>query len=159
MSLDTSDSKPNEVGLKYQYFFRNLDAPLGNYLTLGFGIAYSKYDDNFRAVGEDGRDAFGNPQRRIIQYENNPVISPMLHIGLGKQTVFWNRFFYDYGVDLNLNLGYLGGLVGYSFTELDNDYGNGLSEDDLQILGKAHLQQRLFFGQLLHFRMGIGILL
>lgn len=146
----------NEFGFNYQFFAQDLDAPLGTYFSLGFGMVYSKYDNPFQALSSI--DPFYNPT--LLTFDNSIAIkSPILRFGLGHQSVFWNRFLFEYGVDLGLNLGYIGTQLSQLAGIFSSDYEYQMTQEELNTNSKKAVQNRVFMMNLFNFKMGIGILL
>ncbi|MGB0403488.1 MAG: hypothetical protein ACPGEG_05275 [Salibacteraceae bacterium] len=158
--------RTNEFGFSYKFFFKNLDAPLGGYASIGLGLAISKLDYSFNILSDRyaNNDPYAPPSE-IIQFDNgNRIISPVIRFGLGKQTVFGKRFFYNYGIDVGINLGGIAAVIGPTIEELtstsyysDND--RYISTQDLEEYTKKSVQKRVFMNQLFNFRMGIGMLI
>ena len=168
----------NEYGLAYKYYLNNLGAPLGRYLSFGFGIAISRYYNpisvsNYHAEYDfsNGPNSYGyylinyyfgtgptNPQSNLIYRNSNKTFSPILRIGIGEQTIFANRFFYNYGVELGINLAYLGNafikpLQSKDYQQIET------TQKEFTKNAKLAVQNRVFGMNILNFKMGIGILL
>lgn len=150
----------NEFGFNYQFFNKNIDAPLGVYLSLGGGIAISKFNTPIQGKSTyQQTDYIGTPTtRQVFSFDNSKSFtSPIIRFGIGKQTVFWNRFIYDVGVDVGLNLGFAtNGLV----LPLINDTQNEIrTQEDFDRAVRNGIQRRIFFTNLVNFRMGIAMLI
>ncbi|MBD81368.1 MAG: hypothetical protein CL840_20795 [Crocinitomicaceae bacterium] len=152
----------NEIGWNYQFFGKNLDAPLGTFISVGFGFAMSKFDAPFQTLNQSTTSGtLTNAQ--VLQFDNSTVItSPIIRFGLGKQTVFWDRFLFDVGMDIGLNLAF----IGTQFASL-NPFGSGststggsvLTQEEFERVSKKAVQNRVFMMNLVNFRMGLAFLL
>lgn len=157
----------NEVGFSYQFFFKNLDAPLGGYASIGLGFAFSKLQTSYNVIANRNDGYYYDNQtrqREIVSYDNEkgPIISPIIRFGLGKQTVFGKRFFYNYGIDIGINLGGIGSVITPFIDDFIGDYGyynEIITEDELNDYTKSGIQRRVFMNQLFNFRMGVGMLI
>ncbi|MGB0403487.1 MAG: hypothetical protein ACPGEG_05270 [Salibacteraceae bacterium] len=157
--------KTNEVGFDYKFFFKNLDAPLGSYISLGMGVGISHLEKSIFYNGEYEVDYYYTTPYTSFYSSTNAIYSPIIRLGIGQQTVFGNRFFYNYGIDIGLNLAgiytvgrplieeFVGSGINYDY---DDDH---VTDNELEIFAKSSVQTRLFMNQLINFRMGIGMLL
>jgi len=149
----------NEIGWNYQFFGDDLDAPLGSYVSVGLGIAFSKYNVPFQTFNTTDYDQ--TPV--ILSYDNTKSIkSPIIRFGFGKQTVFWNNFLFDYGVDVGFNLAF----VATQFRGLDplgtssgSSYGGTINQEELDFASKKAVQNRVFMMNLINFKMGLSYLI
>ncbi|MGB0403489.1 MAG: hypothetical protein ACPGEG_05280 [Salibacteraceae bacterium] len=150
-----------ELGLAIKFFQKNLDAPLGVYISWGIGFAVTQLETSFNALSIT-TDGWGQPLAYDLYRFDNSIImySPLLRFGLGKQTIFGKRFFYNYGLDLSFNFAGAKSIadeLSYTFIFAEND--EHMSQEDFEKFTKMGVQKRLFFNQLINFRMGIGVLL
>lgn len=146
----------NEIGWNYQFFGSDLNAPLGSYVSLGFGMAFSKYDIPFQTLSTKS----SNEVPVVLSYDNTKSIkSPILRFGFGRQTVFWNNFLFDYGVDVGINLGF----IATQFRTLDpfeaGSSSSTITQDDFEFVSKKAVQNRVFMMNLINFRMGLSYLI
>ena len=151
----------NEIGFNYQFFTNDLDAPLGAYVSIGMGLAFSKYDVPFQVV-TSGYDGY-NTYNYIVSFDNTKSIkSPIIRFGFGKQTVFWNRLLFDYGLDIGLNLGFVGSQLataGAFFDFGSSNSSSDLDQEQLDFVSKKAVQNRVFMMNLFNFKMGLAYLL
>jgi len=152
----------SEFGFNYQFFAQDLDAPLGAYFSVGFGMVYSKYDVPFQILSTNtSGNSYGNSTNPVLlSFDNTiPVRSPIIRIGAGKQTVFWNRFLFNYGIDIGLNLGHISSQLGTLPFFSDSNSGQDLTQEELNTNSKKAIQSRVFMMNLFNFKMGLSYLI
>lgn len=149
--------RSHEVGASIYFFNKGLDAPLGIYQSLGLGLMFSKFDTPFLTLSHVSTSG---EEPKILSFDNSKTfLSPMLRVGLGKQTVFGKRFVFDVGVDFCLNLAYMKTLWVAPFNSPTNTAPDFIDQHDMDLNVKNSIQRRIFWSNLLNFKMGLSMLI
>ncbi|UTW63355.1 hypothetical protein KFE98_04130 [bacterium SCSIO 12741] len=165
-SLDKQAFRTTDISVEHFWYRSGTNAPLGKYFGIGIGAAFSSFNDSIHIRSTDPQFGFNNgPNLSDTTFQlTGPVVSPMLRFHFGNRQLLSNRIFIQYGMSIGLNLAYIGDALVYD--SLINLVGLELSKNTdetdptrYENMAKKSIQSRVFYKNLLNFKLGVGILL